>query len=143
MREKQLVLLIDDDIDMVEVMKIVLESSGYSVSSAYDPETGFVKAKTEKPDAIVLDVMFGAAEKVRGFDTAVRIRKDKEIASIPILMITSVNEKIPGMGFSSETDGEYMPVDGFINKPAQPEELIKTIKELLEKKTSKWVNWAS
>lgn len=141
MEKTKVILMVDDDIDLVESMKVVLDSTGFKVLTAYDPESGYKKAESDKPDLIMLDVMFGPDEKVRGFDLAVRIRKNKALAAIPILMITSVNVKLPGMDFSPEKGGEFMPVDGFINKPAQPEELITKVKELLEKKTSSWANW--
>ena len=136
--EKKTILVVDDDIDLVESMKVVLESAGYRVSTAYEPEAGYGKAEKEKPDLILLDVMFGPDEKVKGFELAVRIRDNANLTAIPVLMITSVNVRISGAEFATATDSEYLPVDGFINKPAQPEELLRKVKELLEKKSSKW-----
>ena len=61
--------------------------------------------------------------------------------SIPILMVTSVNIRRPGYKFSPDTDGEYLPVDDFIDKPAKPENLVKKVAKLLEQKVSRWANW--
>jgi CheY-like chemotaxis protein len=82
-----------------------------------------------------------AAEAMNGFDYAVKIRQDRELAATPILMITAVNVRHPGFGFYPESDGEYLPVDDFIDKPAQPRELAEKVRRLLAQKTSKWKDW--
>ena len=165
MNSKKTVLLADDDIDLVETMKIVLEAEGFDIVSAYDTAAAFSKLKTEKPDIMVLDVMFGPGGKTNGLELVSKIRQDNEVSGTLILMITSVNLKLPvfeslpemdGMPVPAETGTEkrdgsgeiftldvpaFLPVDGFINKPAQPEELVSRIRSLLEKKTSKWAGW--
>ena len=138
---KPRILLIEDDEDMIEAMKLTLEAQNYNVMSASNPDAGYKKAQKEKPDVIILDVMFGEKEETKGFDFAVKFKRDKNTASIPILMITAVNIRYPGFRFSHETDGEYLPVDDFINKPANPDELVEKVKNLLALKVSKWVNW--
>ena len=97
--------------------------------------------KKEKPDLVILDVMFGEEEKIKGFDYAVKMKQDKALAPIPILMLTAVNVQHPTFHFSPDSDGEYLPVDEFIDKPAQPEELVGKVKKLMQMKISKWVNW--
>lgn len=139
--EQKKVLIVDDDIDMVEAMKITLSAKNYQVETAFSPEEGFQKAKEEKPDLIILDVMFGSKRQTRGFYYAVRMKQDKVLAPIPILMVTAVNIKNHGFGFSPQTDEEYLPVDDFIDKPAQPEDLVQKVEKLLKMKISKWVNW--
>ena len=141
MNEKTKILIIEDDVDMVEAMKITLESNNYEVITAYEPEDGLQKAKEKPPGLIILDVMFGSKEKTEGFDYAIKMKQNKTIAPIPILMITAVNIKHPGFNFSPDTDEEYLPVDEFIDKPAQPKDLIHKVKKLLDMKISKWVNW--
>lgn len=69
-----------------------------------------------------------------------KIILDKELVAIPILMITAVNSKY-AFSFSPETDGKYLPVDDFVDKPVQPDELINRVEKLLEQKTSVWINW--
>ena len=85
--------------------------------------------------------MFGGAGEKKGFDYAVKLKQEKVLAPIPILMITSVNLQLPTYHFSPNTDGEYLPVDDFVDKPAPPEVLTEKVKTLLEMKTSKWENW--
>ncbi|MCK5197675.1 MAG: hypothetical protein KAR21_04955, partial [Spirochaetales bacterium] len=84
---------------------------------------------------------FGQKQKTDGFDYAIEIRRKKNISAVPILMITAVNTQYPNFDFSNKTDGEFLPVDGFIEKPAQPDNLIRKVNELLELKTSPWINW--
>lgn len=141
MNAKKVIFIIEDDIDLIESMTLTLKNSGFHVLSEYTPENGFKKIKHIHPDLIILDVMFGNHGKVKGFDVAVDIRRDRAVSGIPILMITSVNMMHPGFNFSPQCDGEYLPVDEFINKPAQPQELVETVTRLLKSGESKWKNW--
>lgn len=141
MNEKHKILIIEDDRDLVEAMALILESKEYQVVKAYNTEVGEKMIKEEKPELIILDVMFGSKGKTKGFDLAIRIRQDKSIANIPILMLTAVNESYPGFSFSPDTDEEFLPVDEFINKPARPDELLEKVEKLLQAKTSKWIDW--
>jgi DNA-binding response OmpR family regulator len=126
------ILIVEDDPDMVEALKVMLESKGYLVINSLDPEEGFQKVRDERPNLVILDVMFGSKQKTEGFELAQRIKGDKELARIPILMLTAVNVQHPQFGFSPQTDGEYLPVDDFIDKPTQPEELLKKVEDLLK-----------
>jgi len=165
MGNKKTVLLADDDIDLVETMKIVLEAAGFEIIPAYDTLSAFEKLKTEKPDIMILDVMFDPGGKTNGLELVSKIRQDPALSGTLILMITSVNLKLPvfdslpdmdgmpvsteaGQGKSSGKDElftlnvpSFLPVDGFINKPAEPDELVLKVKTLLEKKVSKWAGW--
>ena len=141
MNEKHKILIIEDDRDLVEAIVLILKSKEYQVIIAYNTEIGAKMIKEEKPDLIILDVMFGSKGKTKGFDLAVRVRQDKSMPNVPILMLTSINEVYPCFDFSPDTDKEFLPVDEFINKPAQPDELIEKVEKLLKVKTSKWVDW--
>lgn len=141
MNEKPKILIIEDDIDLVAAMKIILESKGYYAIVAYDPEEGNEKLKQERPDLIILDVMFGSKGESKGFDFAQKIRIDRQFAGIPILMLTGINTQKPFFNFSPDTDGEYLPVDAFLDKPVKSDDLIPKVEDLLKQKTSKWRNW--
>lgn len=142
MNNTKKILIIDDDQDLVEAIALILEAKNYQVLKAYNTETGMRMIKQENPRLIILDVMFGDNKgKAMGFDLAVQVRKDESIAGVPILMLTSINEAYPGFNFSPETDKAFLPVDDFINKPAQPDELIEKVEKLLQFKKSKWFNW--
>jgi CheY-like chemotaxis protein len=122
-------------------MKKMLENKGHQVVFAYDPEEGNERLRQEKPDLIILDVMFGSKGESKGFDFVQKIRNDKKIADIPILMLTAINTEKPYFNFSPETDGEFLPVDSFLDKPVRSDELFQKVEDLLKQKTSKWRNW--
>ena len=141
MDEKPKILIIEDDADLVAAMKKMLENKGHNVTVAYDPEEGNEKLRLERPDLIILDVMFGSKGESKGFDFAHKIRNDKQIADIPILMLTAINSEKPYFNFSPDTDGEFLPVDSFLDKPVKSDELFLKVEDLLKQKTSKWQNW--
>ena len=120
------VLLIDDDVDLVEANKIVLEANGYTVFTAYNGEDGLNKAKQEVPDVIVLDVSM--EKKDEGFYVSQRIRSTPGIAKIPILMISAIH-KCTKLRFSPHTDGEYLPVNEFLDKPVDPNILVNLVEK--------------
>lgn len=140
MNEKSKILIIEDDTDLVAALKRLLEIKSYKVATAFDPEEGNSMMHKEKPDLIILDVMFGSKGESKGFDFAQKIRYDKTYADIPVLMLSAINTEKPFFKFSPDTDGEFLPVDSFIDKPVNSEELYKKVEELLSQKTSKWGN---
>jgi two-component system alkaline phosphatase synthesis response regulator PhoP len=141
MIEKPKILIIEDDPDLIAAIKVILEAKGYKITTAYDPEEGLVKLKLDKPDLIILDVMFGNKGESKGFDFSQQLRYDKQFAGIPVLMLTAINTAKPFFNFSPETDGEYLPVDAFLDKPVRTEELYSKVEDLLKQKISRWRNW--
>jgi len=141
MNEKQKILIVEDDNDLVAAITKILENKGYTAIGAYDPEEGYEKLRQVKPDLIILDVMFGSKGESRGFDFAQKIRNDRQFADIPILMMTAINTEKPFFNFSPESDGEYLPVDAFLDKPVKSDELYLKVENLLKQKVSKWRNW--
>lgn len=141
MNKNPKILIIEDDTDLVAAMKRILENKGFVATVAYDPDEGREKLKQVEPDLIILDVMFGSKGESKGFDFAQAIKLDKKFSAIPILMLTAINTERPSFGFSPETDGEFLPVDSFLDKPVHSEDLISKVEELLRQKTSKWQNW--
>lgn len=125
------ILLIDDDADIVEAVKIVLESNGYTVITANEGDAGYKKAETERPDLVILDVMMKT--KDQGFQVSYKLKNNPELSKIPILMLTSV-ERETGFRFNKETDADYLPVEEFIEKPIKPTKLLAKIDKLLKEK---------
>jgi len=120
------ILVIDDDLDLVEVTKIVLEKNGFKVASANDRVSGMDAVLAEKPDLILLDVMMD--EDDDGIVLAQDIRR-KGIKT-PIIMLSNINA-VSGMKFGA--DSEMVPVNEFVEKPIKPDVLIGKIKALLGK----------
>jgi DNA-binding response OmpR family regulator len=141
MSRKAKILVIEDDPDTAEATRLTLETRAYEVLLVADAEEGVRRAASEHPDLIILDVMFGSDERTRGFDVALKLKGQRDIARIPILMVTAVNVRHPSFHFHPESDGEHLPVDAFIDKPAQPTELLAKVEELLEQGTSRWASW--
>jgi len=123
------ILIVDDDADFVESTKIILEASGYDVRTASNGKDAFALLHKEGSDLVLLDVMMDT--KGEGLWFSQRLRKDKDLRCIPILMITAVNQEST-MHFDLDTDEEYLPVDGFIEKPVEPEDLLREIAKLVE-----------
>ncbi len=131
MEKKARVLIIDDDPDIVEAMKVVLESKLYQVAVAKSGTEGLNKVRLAKPDLVILDVMMESADK--GFDVARELKKDKDCKGIPILMLTAIKEKT-GLDFKNEAgDKDWLPVDDYCDKPLNPQELLAKVELLLKK----------
>lgn len=135
MSEKPKILIVEDDIDLVESTKKILEMKGYEITVAFDPEVAGEILKKLRPDLIILDVMFGPKEESLGFDFAYKTKHNRLYADIPIIMLSAINAKDKYFNFSPETDGEFLPVDCFLDKPLDPDELYSKIEELLRQKS--------
>ena len=122
------IMIIDDDIDLVEAMRITLEKDNYEVIDAQEGQKGLEILKKEKPDLLILDVMMGSLDE--GFHIAYQIRSDEEIKDIPILMITAVGAQT-GFEFDKQRDEDFLPVNEFIEKPVNPQVLLDTVKRNL------------
>jgi CheY-like chemotaxis protein len=122
------IMIIDDDIDLVEAMRITLETDNYEVIDAQEGQKGLEILKKEKPDLLILDVMMGTLDE--GFHIAYQIRNDEEIKDIPILMITAVGAQT-GFEFDKQRDEDFLPVNEFIEKPVNPQVLLDTVKRNL------------
>lgn len=132
MSKKQNILIIDDDQDIVEAMRVVLESKEYVVHSASTGQEGLKKVKSDKPDLIILDVMMETKDK--GFEVARSIKNDVKYQGIPILMLTAIKEKT-GLDFKEESgDAMWLPVDEYVEKPLKPAELLQKVEKFLGKK---------
>lgn len=127
MSEGKKILLVDDDENLVEAMKVTLLSQEYQVITAYDGEEGIKKVKEEKPDLIILDVMM---DKKHGFDVCAELKRDPELSSIPIIMLTGVGEHLHEKEWSHQ-QGLTLDAEDFIEKPIKPTELLGRIEELL------------
>jgi CheY-like chemotaxis protein len=128
------ILIIDDDLDVVEAMKIALESVGYTVDSAPDAEEGLDKLLSFAPDLLILDVMMNT--DTEGFNAAWEIRSPdpnsrfSQFRDIPILMISAVSSE-KKMSFDPKRDQDYLPVNDFVEKPISPKTLIQKVQGLI------------
>lgn len=118
------VLLIEDDLNLVELVRYNLESEGFGVLHALDGEEGLTVARDESPDVILLDWMLPL---VSGIEVCRRLRKMPETENIPIIMLTARGEE------SDRVRGLDTGADDYITKPYSPRELISRIRAVLRR----------
>ncbi len=123
------ILIVDDDPDLVEAVTMILESKHYKVAAAYGGIEGLQKAKTENPDLIVLDVMMPDKD---GYAVCKELKANPTLNRIPILLLTAVVSKIPTTRYTQQM-GMETEADDYIDKPVEPEVLVKRIEALLAK----------
>jgi two-component system response regulator MtrA len=128
MLEKKKILIIDDDQDYGEALKIILGNNGFQVHHVLNVTDGRKSIETDRPALIVLDVMMD--KHTDGFDLCYSLKHDEKYKSIPILMVTAVTDKT-GFKFSPETDGEYLQADDYAAKPIPASELLLRVKKLI------------
>ena len=134
--KKAKIVTIDDDPDILDVLRIALEANGYEVHAASNGVDGLRIVKEVHPDLIILDVMMDTITE--GFQVSYQLRSQdpkseyQEFSKVPIIMLTSISQKT-GMAFSPEKDGEYLPIDEFVEKPLRVESLLEKVKRLLPK----------
>jgi two-component system alkaline phosphatase synthesis response regulator PhoP len=128
MSEKKKILIIDDDKDYGEALKIVLENNGFKVHHVLNVQDGRKTIEADRPELIILDVMMD--KHTDGFDLCYNLKHDKACKDIPILMVTAVTNKT-GFKFSPETDGEYLQADDYVAKPIPASELLLRVKKLI------------
>ncbi len=128
MEQRPKVLVIDDEPDLVEMIKMALERE-FEVIVAYDGKSGVAKARTERPAAIVLDVMMPEKD---GFTACKELKSDAVTSAIPVLILTGVAEYFSRTRFS-KSSGLEIEADDFMSKPVDPNELVRRVRALLPK----------
>jgi two-component system alkaline phosphatase synthesis response regulator PhoP len=128
MTEKKKILIIDDDKDYGEALRIVLENNGFKVDHVLNIQDGRKTLEADRPDLIILDVMMD--KHTDGFDFCYSLKHDDTCSNIPIMMVTAVTDKT-GFKFSPETDGEYLQADDYVAKPIPVPELLSRVKKLI------------
>ena len=127
------ILIVDDDPDMVEAGRIVLEREGYTVESASNMVDGLRTLEENHPDLLILDVMMEEADD--GLLLAREIRRRGH--NLPVLMLTSVNRV---MGLNIDKHLEIVPVDEFVEKPVDPATLLEKVRALLAGREGRHAN---
>ena len=129
MERKARILIVDDDADFAESTKTVLESKPYEVIVAVNGNEGLRKAREEKPDLILLDIIMPVED---GFTAAEHFKKDPELAKIPVLMLTSYAMKGSGTGIP-RSRGYELEAEDYIDKPVSPTDLLAIVGKHLKK----------
>jgi len=123
------ILVVEDEIDILEAHKVVLEHNHYEVLTATNVGVARELLEKQSIDLILLDVMM--EKDSDGFNFAQYVKGSKKYKHIPIVMATAVNKRTKFM-FDLEKDGDFLPVEKFMDKPIDPDDLIATIRGLLK-----------
>ncbi len=124
MGELKKILVIDDEIDLTEMLVLRLEANGYQVISACNGQEGLDKARTEKPDLIILDLML---PKIEGYKVCRMLKFDEKYRDIPIILFTARAQEL------DIKLGKEVGADAYIVKPFEPDILLDKVAELLKK----------
>jgi CheY-like chemotaxis protein len=130
------ILTVDDDRDLVETLRIVLESGGYEAVAAYDAEAGLEKVRSERPDLVLLDVMMPNATEGFHFVWKLRNLEGEYFRSVPVIVLTAIHEKTELRFYPDSADGtykagEYLPVQDLLDKPVDPGDLLQRVERVL------------
>jgi DNA-binding response OmpR family regulator len=126
------ILIIEDDRDLVNSMRVIFESVNYKVRTAYNGKEGLEQIEKKKPDLIILDVMM--ATDTEGFDLAFKLRNHADYKSIPIIMVTGFTQRMAELGPEKFQHilGEDWPVTKIFEKPIDPDELLAATQAILK-----------
>ena len=128
MGKRAKILLIDDDPDFLESIRIVLETK-YEVVTALSGGEGLQKASSENPDLILLDIIMPVTD---GFTVAEHLKRDVQLSRIPVLMLTSFAQRV-GETSIPRSRGFELEAEDYLDKPVAPEELLKRVDSWLKK----------
>ena len=120
------ILVVDDDPDFVEITRIILEAHDYQVISAPNGEQALAKMRQDKPDLVLLDVMM--SHVLDGLEVSKEMQADVELRKIPIIVVSSITDSPHAGMFPTD---EYLPIDVWISKPVQPDDLLKKVEQCL------------
>jgi two-component system alkaline phosphatase synthesis response regulator PhoP len=118
----QTILVVDDDHEVVRLMRAYLEQAGYSVLVAYDGATAIHQLRREKPDLLLLDLMLPDRD---GYDITRLVRSDSSLAHIPIIMLTARVED------TDKIVGLELGADDYVTKPYNPREVLARVRARL------------
>lgn len=128
MATKRRILVIEDDPDMQDVVRTILEPAGFELTSCYTGPDGLESARANKPDLILLDIMLSSPSE--GFHLAYDLKQDEVLKSVPIVMISSIG-KTMGMDYAKELGSDYVPAERFLDKPFDARTLRDTVADVL------------
>ncbi len=134
---KATILVVEDDEDAVEPARILLEDEGYRVIAATSRDDGLEAVRREKPDLVLLDVMMPSGTEGFHFVWELRRDSDAERRDIPIIVLTAIHRSSPLRFCPDRDDGdyqpyEYLPVQGFLDKPASSERILSEVERALK-----------
>lgn len=121
------ILIVDNDYDILEALKIILGSQGYQVITAFDGEEAMEKIRNETPHLIIIDLLM---PKKDGFSVCIELKASPSFKEISIIVLTAITRDEARVRFEAETK---IPLkkEFFIEKPIKPKQLINLVKRAL------------
>ena len=116
------ILVVDDEIYIVHILDFSLGMEGYEVLTALDGEQALEKARAEKPDLIVLDIMM---PKLDGYETCKRLKADPDTKDVPVILLSAKGRNV------DQKVGFEVGADDYITKPFSPRKLVERINAIL------------
>ena len=114
------ILIIDDEAEFAETVKMMLEAGGYRVMAAHDGKSGLAMAKKNSPDLILLDLVMA---QMNGFAVLSELKKDPYTAAIPVVVVTAKTESEYAL------DAENLGAAGYLSKPVKKQELEACVRK--------------
>ena len=135
MKEKAVILVVDDDPDIRDSLAIILKGHNYTVHTASNGREAIETLKAQKPDLMILDIMM--ATDTEGFDLAYDLRENSEFSNLPIIMLTSFLEKVreDGPEDFAYILGEQWPAQWLLEKPLDSKKLLNKIEDILKERS--------
>ncbi len=119
------ILVVDDEDDILKLLRKILEAEGFKVVEARDGEEALTRVRETRPNLVVLDLNL---PKVDGFEVCDTIKKDAELKAIPVIMLTAAYDKV-----EHAERGLVLGADEYVVKPFLREVLLHNIKRLLNR----------
>lgn len=116
------ILVVDDDPDFGEIIRLILRAKGYEVETASDGDMALRKMRICPPDLVLLDVMMAGV--LDGVHVAHTMREEEPLKHIPVIMISSIAGSPMAELFPTD---EYLPIDMWVSKPVQPDDLLRKV----------------
>jgi two-component system, OmpR family, response regulator VicR len=124
---KKKILVVDDEEDIANLVKLILEPEGFEVEAVCDPRLAFETAKQFRPDAVLLDLLMPGID---GWEIFAKLRNDPDFCAIPIAILTAKSKGVDQM-----VGLHVMKANSYITKPFGIQELVEKTNELFRKKT--------
>jgi CheY-like chemotaxis protein len=122
------ILIVDDEVEQIDFASTILEASGYTLITAMDGKEGMNKAKTEKPDLILMDIMM---PEQGGIGMYQNLKHDEDTKNIPVIIVTGITRGGRFDDLLVRQDQDIPAPDGYIEKPMNPEAVLKMVSGLL------------
>jgi len=122
------ILVVDDEVEQIDFASTILEASGYTLITAMDGKEGMKKAKSEKPDLILMDIMM---PEQGGIGMYQNLKHDVDTKNIPVVIVTGIARGGRFDDLLVRQDQDIPGPDGYIEKPMNPEAVLKMVRDLL------------